>query len=127
MIFRRLALVFSIAICGSVALAAAASAAGGGLGPGKYSFTSSAANALFGAGAKGGPPAPTFSVSVNRGLNSFQPMHPKGPRTVFESTMVFVNEFDATGAGGSGCFVIPESDFTVAKDLQSAALHTTLT
>ena len=127
MIVRRLALVFSIVVCGSLALAAAASAAGGGLGPGKYTFTSSAANAFFGAGAKGGPPAPTFSVSVNEGLNSFQPTHPKGPRTVIESTMVFVSEFDATGAGGSGCFVIPKNDFTVARSLQSAALHTTLT
>ena len=127
MIIRRLALVFSIAICGSLALAAAASAAGGGLGPGKYTFTSSAANAFFGAGAKGGPPAPTFSVSVNQGLNSFQPIHPKGPRTVFESTTVYITEFDTTGAGGSGCFIIPKGDFTVAKNLQSAALHTTLT
>jgi hypothetical protein len=41
--------------------------------------------------------------------------------------MVFVTEFDATGAGGYGCFVIPAANFTVAKDLQSAALHTTLT
>jgi len=104
-----------------------AAAAGGGLGPGTYSFTSTSANAFFGVGAKGGPPAPTFVVSVNQGLNSFQPMHPKGPRIVTNSTMVFVTEFDATGAGGYGCFVIPAANFTVAKDLQSAALHTTLT
>jgi hypothetical protein len=127
MVFRRLAMVFSIAICGSLALAAAGLAAGGGLGPGTYVFTSTGANAYFGAAAKGGPAGPTFTVSVNQGLNSFQPMHPKGPRTVFDSTMVFVSEFDATGAGGFGCFVVPDAAFTVAKDLQSAALHTTLT
>jgi len=127
MILRRLALVFSIAICGSLALAAAAVAAGGGLGPGSYTFSSTGANAFFGGGAKGGPPTPTFIVSVNQGLNSFQPMHPKGPRIVMNSTMVFLTEFDATGAGGYGCFVVPPGDFTVAKNLQSAALHTTLT
>ena len=54
-------------------------------------------------------------------------MHPKGPRTVMNSTMVFVTEFDATGSGGYGCFNIPATDFSVAKDLQTAALHTTLT
>jgi hypothetical protein len=127
MIVRRLALVFSIVICGSLALAAAAVAAGGGLGPGNYTFTSTAANAFFGGGAKGGPPAPTLMVSVNQGLNSFQPMHPRGPRIVTNSTMVFLTEFDATGAGGSGCFVVPAGEFTVAKDLQSASLHATLT
>ena len=127
MIVRRLALVFSIVICGSLALAAAAAAAGGGLGPGSYAFTSTAANAFFGGGAKGGPPTPTLMVSVNQGLNSFQPMHPKGPRIVTNSTMVFLTEFDATGAGGFGCFVVPASDFTVAKNLQSASLNATLT
>jgi hypothetical protein len=127
MIVRRLALVFSIAVVGSLVAAAVAVAAGGGLGPGKYTFSSTSANAFFGGGAKGGPPAPTFVVSVNQGLNSFQPMHPKGPRVVMNSTMVFLTEFDSTGVGGSGCFVIPASDFTVAKNLQSAALHATLT
>jgi hypothetical protein len=125
MIVRRLVLVFSIALCGSLALAAGAYAAGGGFGPGKMSFSSTAANATVG---KSGPAGPYLNVSVNQGYNSFQPTHPHGPRTVMYSTMVFYSDFNpATGVGGSGCFVVPASDFTVARGLQSASLHTTLT
>ena len=126
MFARRLALVFSIVICGSLALATAAVAAGG-MGPGKYMFHSTGANAFFGMGQKGGPPSPSWSVAVNQGLNSFKPMHPNGPRAVSDSTMVYVTEFDALGNGGFGCFVIPNSNFTVSRDLRTAALHTTLT
>ena len=126
MIVRRLALVFSIVFCASLALAAAAVAAGG-MGPGKYTFNSSSANAFFGMGKKGGPPVASWQVSVNQGLNSFKPTHPNGPRIVTNSTMVFVSEFDALGNGGFGCFVVPDASFTVSRDLKSAALHTTLT
>jgi len=47
---RRLGLVISILICGSLALAAAVAAAGGGggLGPGSYSFVNTTAGAQFG-------------------------------------------------------------------------------
>ena len=127
MFVRRLVLVFSIAICGSLAFAAAALAAGGGLGAGNYSFTSRSADAFFGQGGKGGPPGPSWSVSVNQGLNSFQPTHPGGPRLVQNSTMVFVTQFDASGNGGFGCFVVPNSAFVVSRDLQTASLHTLLT
>ena len=126
MFARRLALVFSIVFCGSLALATAAAAAGS-MGPGKYTFHSTGANAFFGMGKKGGPPSPSWSVSVNQGLNSFKPTHPNGPRVVADSTMVYVTEFDALGNGGFGCFVLPNSNFMVSRDLQSAALHTTLT
>lgn len=127
MIIRRLVMVLSIVTCGSLAMAAAAFAAGGGLGPGKYSFNSTSATADFGGG-KGGPPVPSVSVYVNQGYNSFQPMHPKGPRIVSYSTMVQLSEFDpATGLGGFGCFVVPAGDFSAGKDLQTAALHATLT
>jgi hypothetical protein len=127
MIVRRLVMVLSVVAVGSLALAAAAFAAGGGFGPGKYSFNSTSAYAEFGSG-KGGPPAPSVSVYVNQGYNSFQPMHPKGPRIVTNSTMVQFSQFDpVTGDGGFGCFVVPAGDFTVGRDLQTAALHTTLT
>ena len=124
MFVRRFALVLSIVFCGSLALAAAGIAAGG-LGPGKYSFENTAADAFFGMGKKGGPPAPSWSVSVNHGLNSFK--SGGGEPYVTNNTVVFVTEFDANGGGGYGCFVIPDADFVVAKDLQSASLHTTLT
>lgn len=125
MIVRRLVLVLSIVFCGSLALAAAAVAAGGGLGPGTFTFTNKSATAFFG-GAKGGPPQPSFSVFVSRGLNSFQPDDGSGP-TVMPSTVVQFTEFDPTGSGGSACFIIPDGDFTVAQGLNSAALHTMLT
>jgi hypothetical protein len=124
MFARRLALVFAIVFCGSLAMAAAAFAAGG-LGPGKYTFTNQSANAFFGMGKKGGPPTPSFMVSVNQGLNSFKPAH--GPRTVSNDTVVYITEFDASGNGGFGCFIVPDSAFTVSRDMQSAALHATLT
>jgi hypothetical protein len=126
MVLRRLVLVFSIVFCGSLALAAAATAAGG-MGPGKYTFHSAAANAFFGMGKKGGPPAPSFSVNVSQGLNSFKPTHPNGPRVVIDSTMVFVTEFDALGNGGYGCFIVPDANFTVGREVSGAALHTKLT
>lgn len=124
MFIRRLVLIVSIVFTGSIALAVAATAAGGGLGPGSYTFTGTSASAYFG-GFKGGPPQATFSVSVNRGLNSFEPED--GSTTVVQNTMVFFTQFDSTGAGGFGCFIIPAGDFMVGSDLQSAALHTTLT
>jgi hypothetical protein len=124
MFLRRLVIVFAIVFTGSLALAAAAVAAGG-LGPGKYTFNSSSANAFFGMAKKGGPPSASWQVSVNKGLNSFKPKD--GPRVVLDSTMVFVTEFDATGQGGFGCFIVPDSSFTVSGDLRSASLHATLT
>jgi hypothetical protein len=127
MIVRRLVLVFSIVLCGSLALTAAALAAGGPLPPGDYTFSSTSANAFF--GGKGGPPQPSFSVFVNQGLNSFQPSDGdnKDSGSVIPNTMVQFTAFDATGVGGTACYIIPNSDFKVAKNLQSASLHTTLT
>ena len=125
-VLRRLAFAVSIVFGSSLVLAAAAIAAGGGLTPGDYRFTSTSANAQFG-GAKGGPSdQPTVFIFVNRGLNSFQPEHPKGPKTVTNSTMVLVSIFTST-SGIGGCWLINPSDFTASQDLQTAALHTTLT
>lgn len=55
MVIRRLVLVISIVVSGSLALAAAVLAAGsGGLPPGQTLFSEMSANASF--GGKGGPP-----------------------------------------------------------------------
>lgn len=125
-VLKRLALSVFMVFGGSLAIAAVAVAAGGGLAPGDYVFTSVSANAQFGTG-KGGPPnQPSISVFVNQGLNSYQPEHPKGPKTVTNSTMVQLSIFTPAGGIG-GCWVINPADFTVSKDLQSARLHTTLT
>src|SRR5260370_8978355 len=72
MIVRRFALVLSIVFCGSLALAAAAVAAGG-MGPGKYSFHSSSANAFFGMGKKGGPPSPSWPLNGTPAPNPSKP------------------------------------------------------
>jgi hypothetical protein len=124
MIIRRLVLVFSIVVCSSLALATAVFGAGGGLTPGQYSFNDTSANAFFGYG-KGGPPE-GFSVFVNRGINSFEPEDSTGGTTVVRSTMVQLAVYSAT-VNGFACYVIPESDFVVSSNLQSASLHTTLT
>ena len=127
-LLRKFALVVSIVFCGSLALAAAVVAAGGGggLGPGVYSFSSKDASATFGT-LKGGPPSEGFSVSVDRGFNSFRPKDPKGPRTVMNDTIVSLSLFDDAGNYSYGCFIINPADFTVSKDLQTARVHTTLT
>ena len=125
MLFRRLAIASSLVVSALAAFTVVAVAAGGGFGPGTYSFKSHSANAFFGSFQKGGPPSPAWSVSVNQGLNSFKPEG--GQRIVNDDTVVSLFEFDTLGHGGFGCFVVPDGDFTVSRDLDSASLHTTLT
>jgi hypothetical protein len=122
----RLALIVSVAVCGSLALAAAAAAADGKL-AGEYVFTNVSATASGGNGTLGAPSTEGFTVNVNRGLNSFQPENGNGIGIVTNSTMVQVYTFSQTGGLASGCFIIDPSDFKVSKNLQSASLHTTLT
>lgn len=123
---RRLLLVLSIAFSGFLALTAAASAAGGGFGPGKFNFSSTSANATI--GTPKGSSGPFVSIQVNHGYNAFKPIPANGPRVVMFDTMVSYMEFDpTTGSGGFGCFIIPDGDFTVSKDLTTATLNTTLT
>ena len=124
MFIRRLVLVFSIVVCRSLALAAAELAAGGGLPPGQTLFSETSANAFFGSG-NGGPPN-GFFVFVNQGLNSFEPEDSTGTATVTRSTIVQLQMFIA-GGGDAACYVIPDSDFVVSRNLQSATLHTTPT
>ena len=123
MFFRRFVLVLSIVVSGSMALATAVFSAGGGFAPGQTLFSDTSANAFFGSG-KGGP-ADGFFIFVNQGLNSFEPEDSRGVATVTHSTIVQLQVFGATS--GSACYVIPDSDFVVGRNLQSASLHTTLT
>ena len=125
-VLGRLALIVSVTVCGSLALATAATAGDGKL-AGEYVFTNVSAMASVGTGKLGAPPAEGFTVSVNRGLNSFQPENGNGIGTVTNSTMVTVYTFSQTGGLASGCFIIDPSEFKVSKNLQSASLHTTLT
>jgi hypothetical protein len=68
--------------------------------------------------------APQFLISVDRNHSDFRPK--TGPHQVVNTTPVNV-QISTAAINGAGCFIIPASDFTVGSDLQSAALHTTLT
>jgi hypothetical protein len=124
-LFKRLFLVLSIAVTGSLAMAAAAIAAGGGggLGAGNYTFTDASALAQFGAPVTPNL-APQFIISVDRNHSDFRPSG--GPHVVTHTTMVFI-QISTTAINGFGCFKVPASDFTVGSTLQSAELHATLT
>jgi hypothetical protein len=124
-LLRRLFLILSIVVTGSLALAAAAVAAGGGggLGPGNYTFTQVSALAQFGTPVAPNV-APQFLISVARNHSDFRPT--AGPHQVFNITTVTI-QISTLAVSGFGCFTIPASNFTVSKDLQRAALHATLT
>jgi hypothetical protein len=123
-LFRRLFLIVSIVVTGSLALAAAAAAAGGGggLGAGSYTFTHTLALAQFGPSVAPNL-APQFMIQVDRNHSDFRPN--AGPHVVTDATTVTI-QISTDAISGTGCFNIPASDFTVSNDLQSAALHTTL-
>ena len=128
-LIRKLALVVSVVVGASLALAAVVVAAGGagGLGPGAYTFNDKEAYAAFGTPQGGSASQQGFSVIVDRGMNSFRPKAPRGPRTVMSNTIVSLDIFDDAGNASFGCFIVNPADFTVSKDLQTARLHTTLT
>ena len=120
----------------SIALAGSAVAGGGGWppAPGTYKTTDLSATAdLVGATTivcyppKGCFPVPSESafVSVDRGLHTFKP---RGGNTLVQQTGTMLNFYysNISGATASGCWMIADSDFTVAKDLSSASLVTTV-
>lgn len=111
----------------SIGLSASASAGGGGGGylpPGTYQFSDATAWADFPTNDGG-----DVSISVDRGEHHFRLRHggtlPGGFFPV-NGTVLYVSIFRADGSGGSGCWVIPDADFTQANGLTSAALHTLL-
>ena len=120
----------------SIALAGSAVAGGGGWppAPGTYKTTDLSATAyLVGATTivcypeKGCFPQPSesASVSVDRGLHTFKP---KGGKTLVQQTGTMLNFYysNTSGTNVSGCWMIADADFTVAKDLSSASLVTTV-
>ena len=126
MLVRRLVLVLSTVVVTSLGFVVGVVAAGGGLAPGSYTFTNFGASATFGGG-KGIPtPQPTFFLSVNQGLNSFEGQDSQGSGSVSNTTMVLLTMIDTSGNATSGCFQVAPTDFKVSRNLQSASLHTTL-
>lgn len=133
-LYRRLVLGsgIAIALAGAMAVAAFAAAGpggGGGLPPGSYTFTGTNAAAFFGTFGLPGPPTSGASVSVFRGMTSFQPEESQnGSGTVSNMTTIFLQVF--SGGSAFGCFVLSPThagDFVVASDMTSATLQTTLT
>ena len=120
----------------SIALAGSAVAGGGGWppAPGTYKMTDLSASAdLVGATTivcyppKGCFPVPSESayVSVDRGLHTFKP---KGGKTLVQQTGTMLNFYysNISGTFVSGCWMIADGDFTVARDLSGASLSTTV-
>ena len=119
---------FSIALAGSAI-------AGGGWppAPGSYQTTDISASAdLVGppttiCGVKGCGPGPSdFAfVNVDRGLHTFKP---RGNVPLVQQSGTMLNLFLSTASGTSvfGCWIIADGDFTVAPDLSSASLSTTV-
>jgi hypothetical protein len=111
----------------SVVLAGSAAAGGGGGGflpPGTYHFTDTSAFADI------SRPDGTFAfVSVDRGTHHFQLKKgstlPPGFIAI-NGTVVNMGIHQPDGSFLNGCWVIPDSDFTVASGLTSASLHTTV-
>lgn len=119
----------------SVALAGSAVAGGGGWppAPGTYQTTDLSANAnLVGptttvCSPKGcyQEPSDFAYVTVDRGLHTFKPRG--GARLVQQSgTMLNLSLYTASGPSVYGCWIIADSDFSVAKGLTSASLSTTV-
>jgi hypothetical protein len=120
----------------SIALAGSAVAGGGGWppAPGTYKTTDRSANAnLVGPSTivcyppKGCFPQPSdFAyVNVDRGLHTFKP---RGGEALVQQSGTMLNLYlsTASGTSASGCWIIADGDFTVAKDLSSASLATTV-
>ena len=119
---------FSIALAGSAL-------AGGGWppAPGTYRMTDTSASAdLVGppttvCGLKGCGPGPSdFAfVTVDRGLHTFKP---RGDMPLVQQSGTMLNLFLETVSGTSvaGCWIIADGDFTIAADLSSASLSTTV-
>ncbi|HKC18393.1 MAG TPA: hypothetical protein VKE27_02060 [Candidatus Dormibacteraeota bacterium] len=128
---RRFALVVSVLLTGSLAFAASAQAApgvvqakGGSafLVAGSYDFTSLRASLnLF-----GDPSQPEIGLFVTGGPNVSRPLG--GPSSTTNSVSMFFNISSPSGPDGGGCVVLDNpADFTVASDVSSASLHTTVT
>jgi hypothetical protein len=109
----------------SIALAGSAVAGGGGGGggyggPGHSQFSDTTAFATF-----GDPYSGSYSalVYVDRGQLSFKTKHTPGAPVVEKfGTLLSVNEFSGT-TYEYGCWVIPDSAFTVASDLSRASVN----
>ena len=127
---RRLSLSvgFAVGVLAAVTVATVAAAGGFGISPGQYNFSdTNAFNSFF------NPVDQTsVNVSVDRSMFLFKPTRGGGFQHA-NMTVLNVNVFTPNAdptqppiVDAFGCFVIPDSDFTVSADLQSASLNATV-
>ena len=127
---RRATISLATAVSAIAAMTLAAVAAGGGFGQGPGHFTFSDLNANVST-FNPADQSSTFA-SVDRSLFMFRPTGGGGLQTA-NMTVMSVGHFVPNPADPSnplvnqfGCFVIPDSDFVVSADLQSASLNATV-
>jgi hypothetical protein len=105
------------------AITSSAALAQGFLGPGHSSSEFADASAAWFPDATN----PNFvDLSVSRNEFVFRPtQNSGGTATMQHATLLFVT-IDGPAVAGSECFMIPDSDFVVGSDVQSASLHATV-
>ncbi len=119
---RRLLPVAAAALC-SIALAGSALAQGFGPPPGHSQVIDTNAFADLVDSTSSIHAAP----SVDRGMQTFKAKQASGPPVVMGPATVLNLEVDVPNGFAFGCWIIPDSAFTVSGDLSSASLTTTVT
>ena len=119
---RRLFAVAAAALC-SIAFAGSALAQGFGPPPGHSQSTDTSAFADL-MDSTGSIHA---NSSVDRGMQAFKAKQTSGPPIVMGPATMLNLEVDVPNGFAFGCWIIPDSAFTVSGDLSSATLATTVT
>jgi hypothetical protein len=118
---RLVITVISAVIVG--ALTSSAAFAAGFLGPGHFSTDFADATSMWFPDAN----SPYFAqVSVNRNTFVFRPTQNSGGTSIMQHSTVLQVQLKGPAAGGSDCFIIPDSDFVVGSDVQSASVNATV-
>jgi len=128
---RRVArsLAFSVSILGALAITSVAAAGGFGQGAGTFNFSDTFASDSFYNSADGS----NVNLSVDRSLFMFRP-RAGGPLQTQYMTVLSITIFgpqpdlsQPPSLVASGCFILPDSDFVVSGNLQTASVTATLT
>jgi len=117
--------VIAISVMLIAAVTSAGAIAAGFLGPGHYQSSFASANGAWFEDTQGNPIQ--VIVNVNRDTFVFRPTTAGGTPLVQHATVLQILLFTYGGpVNGSACFVIPDADFAVGNNVQSASLNTTL-
>lgn len=119
---RRLLPVAAAALC-SIALAGSALAQGFGPPPGRSQVSDTNAFADLADSTRSIHANPF----VDRGMQTFKAKEASGPPVVMGPATMLNLEVDVPNGFAFGCWIIPDSAFTVSRDLSSATLTATVT